>query len=90
VTYQERLRRKSSQHRKEKDRRSDAALASMHAAIARGLPRNQAIIEAKKRGARPQALADAMGLDRQSIRITVLKIPARTELTGSSQHPGRH
>ena len=71
------MRSKSVQQRKQKERRSDAALAAMHAALARDVPRNDAIIVAKKRGARPQAIADAIGLDRQSIyRITVLEIPA--------------
>jgi hypothetical protein len=75
--YQEKLRRKSTRLREQKNLRSEAALKAMRAAIARGVPRNEAIMQAKKRGARPQAIANEVGLDRQSIyRITVLEVPA--------------
>jgi hypothetical protein len=75
------FRAKSAKLRKEKARRTAiAALRGMSAAIARGVPRNEAIIQAKKQGARPQAIANELGLNRQSIyRITVLEVPAEQE-----------
>jgi hypothetical protein len=74
------FRAKSAKLRKEKARRTEAAIRGMRAAIARGVPRNEAIIQAKKQGARPQAIANELGLNRQSIyRITVLEVPAEQE-----------
>jgi len=78
------LRAKSAKLRKEKARRTEAAIRGMRAAIARGVPRNEAIIHAKKQGARPQEIASELGLHRQSIyRITVLE--ALTEQQRQSQ-----
>jgi hypothetical protein len=74
------FRAKSAKLRKEEARRTEAAIRGMRAAIARGVPRNEAIIQAKKQGARPQAIANELGLNRQSIyRITVLEVPAEQE-----------
>ena len=74
------FRAKSAKLRNEEARRTEAALRSMRAAIARGVPRNEAIIQAKKDGARPQSIANELGLHRQSIyRITVLEVPAEQE-----------
>jgi hypothetical protein len=74
------FRARSAKLRKEKARRTEAALRGMRAASARGLPRNKAIIQAKKDGARPQSIANELGLHRQSIyRITVLEVPAEQE-----------
>jgi transposase len=65
--YQEKLRKKSAKHREQRERRSGAALAAMVAAIARGGPRNEAIIQAMKRGAGAQAIAKELGVSRQLI-----------------------
>jgi IS30 family transposase len=81
------LRAKSAKLRKEKARRTEAAIRGMRAAIARGVPRNEAIIQAKKQGARPQAIANELGLHRQSIyRVTVLEALTEQELRARRKH----
>src|SRR5438067_4813858 len=59
----ERERRAATQtRRRERERRSRAAIARMREEISNGTPRDAAITAAVKRGAKSQAIADAIGV----------------------------
>src|SRR5437870_5556991 len=68
----ETLRVKAAARREEKQRREKAALAAMRAAIARGVPRDIAIAEARNAGASPSGIADALYVSRQLVYRMIL------------------
>jgi hypothetical protein len=69
----ERLRLAAAARREAKERRTEAALAAMRAAIARGVPRDIAIAQARKAGASSRAIGDVVGLTFRAVhRIYLL------------------
>jgi hypothetical protein len=69
----ERLRLAAAVRREEKERRTQAALAAMRAAMARGMPRDLAIAQARKAGASARAIGDVVGLTFRAVhRIYLL------------------
>jgi hypothetical protein len=69
----ERLRLAGLARRREKERRTQAALDAMRAAIARGVPRDIAIAQARKAGASSRAIGDMVGLTFRAVhRIYLL------------------
>ena len=70
---QERLRLAAAARREAKERRTQAALTAMRAAIARGVPRDIAIAQARKAGASARAIGDMVGLTFRAVhRIYLL------------------
>jgi hypothetical protein len=69
----ERLRMAATARRDEKERRTQVALDAMRAAIARGVPRDIAIAQARKAGASSRAIGKVVGLTFRSVhRIYLL------------------
>ena len=69
----DRLRLAAAARRKQKERRTEAAIRAMHAAIARGVPRDIAIAKARKAGASARAIGDVVGLTFRAVhRIYLL------------------
>src|SRR5437660_133506 len=64
INKERKLRAATQTRRRERERRSRAAIARMRAEISNGTPRDVAIAAAVKRGARSQAVADAMGISK--------------------------
>jgi IS30 family transposase len=75
------LRARLSKLPKEKCARRDAVLAAMRSAIKDGVWRDRAICEVRALGVGPQAIADTLGVSRQTIyRILVLQGAPEREL----------
>jgi hypothetical protein len=69
----ERLRLAAAARRERKERQTQTALAAMRAAIARGVPRDLAIAQARKAGASARAIGDVVGLTFRAVhRIYLL------------------
>src|SRR5262249_6897064 len=69
----ERLRLAAAVRREQKERRTQTALDAMRAAIARGVPRDIAIAQARKGGASARAIGDVVGLTFRAVhRIYLL------------------
>jgi IS30 family transposase len=65
---------KAAKRRKEKNDREKAAIASLRRAIARGIPRDRAITDARRAGARYAAIGKIFGLTRQRVhQISLLQ-----------------
>jgi transposase-like protein len=71
-TTEEIVRAKAARRRKELERREKEALAEMRAALARGVPRDTAIAQANKSGARFKAIGQQFGVSRQRVHQIVL------------------
>jgi hypothetical protein len=67
-------RHKTRSTRQRSNPRTDAALAAMGRAIARGVRRDQAIISAVRAGASYQAIAEDLGLSRQRVQQIVAPV----------------
>jgi hypothetical protein len=73
LTYQRYLKKKrewraaGEPQRREKQRRERAAMERMGKEIAKGVPRNFAIVSARKRGATYRAIGEEIGMTRQGI-----------------------
>jgi transposase-like protein len=70
--YDELLKEKRAEHRKRKQRLARDAIAAMHTAISRGVPRDSAIVQAIKTGVTYRAIANELGLSRQRVHQIVL------------------
>jgi hypothetical protein len=69
----DRLRLAAAARREKKERRTQAAITAMRAAIARGVPRDIAIAQARKAGASARAIGDVVGLTFRAVhRIYLL------------------
>jgi transposase-like protein len=71
--YDELPKAKRAEHRKLKKRLTRDAIAAMHTAISRGVPRDMTIAQASKTGVTYKAIADELGLSRQRIHQIVLR-----------------
>ena len=66
------LKAKRAERRKEKEQETRAAIAAMHAAIARGVPRNAAIAQAIKSDVTYKRVGKEFGLSRQRVHQIAL------------------
>jgi DNA-binding NarL/FixJ family response regulator len=71
-TTEEIIRAKAARRRRELQRQEKQALAGMRAAVARGVPRDEAIAEANKKGAGFRAIARQFDVSRQRVHQIVL------------------
>jgi DNA-binding NarL/FixJ family response regulator len=71
-TTEEIVRAKAARRRRELQRREKEALADMRVALARGMPRDEAIAEANKKGAGFRAIAKRFDVSRQRVHQIVL------------------
>jgi len=62
------LKERAKNRRKERKRIFDHAMDALRSAIARGVPRDQAIVKARRSGLTLQAIGDVYGLSRERIR----------------------
>src|SRR5438105_2885929 len=61
------LRAATQTRRRERERRSRAAIAGMRSEISKGIPRDIAIAAAVMRGAKSQAIADEIGISKRRV-----------------------
>jgi len=59
--------------RREKQRREHAAMERMRKEFAKGVPRNLAVVSARKRGATYRAIGEEIGMTRQGVHQIVLE-----------------
>ena len=64
-------RAKSAARRKERQRQMDAVLSKLGQDLSRGIPRNEAIIRARKGGATLQSIGEVLGLSKERVRQIV-------------------
>jgi transposase-like protein len=79
--YDALLKAKRAQYRKLKERETLAAIKKMHAAIARGVPRDTAIAQALKSGVTYKRIGKEFGLSRQRVHQIVLSQEALASIS---------
>jgi DNA-directed RNA polymerase sigma subunit (sigma70/sigma32) len=83
------LKERAKNRRKERKRIFDHAMDALRSAIARGVPRNQAIVAARRSGLTLQAIGDMYGLTDERIRQIITGSDARRNREPRRRGTGR-